>query len=324
MRIAVLIFLICFGALSANPLDPLVRSQINVHVYYSKMIDHYQNEEWQKLAWKCEDLIADFPSSPFAREALYYLGVAEFKLGEYEYANGAFSNYLKEELTPKFFEQTIRYKFEIATEFDGGARTRLFGWNKMPKWLPAYEVAIEIYDEVITTMPRDDLAAKSLYRKGVLLLRMEEYKKSIDSFQTLCRRFPKHPLAPDGYVGISDVYLTESKKEFPDSNKLELAEINLRKFKTHFPSEPRVEEAEKRLLGMKEELASDLLEIAEFYERTKKGKAAAIYYATILKKYPETKAAKKSEIRLKVLDVPNIYSKKKPLEEDAIVVDATE
>lgn len=115
----------------------------------------------------------------------------------------------------------------------------------MPKWLPAYEVAIEIYDEVITTMPRDDLAAKSLYRKGVLLLRMEEYKKSIDSFQTLCRRFPKHPLAPDGYVGISDVYLTESKKEFPDSNKLELAEINLRKFKTHFPSEPRVEEAEK-------------------------------------------------------------------------------
>ena len=80
----------------------------------------------------------------------------------------------------------------------------------------------------------------------------------------------------------------------------------------------------KRLLGMKEELASDLLEIAEFYERTKKGKAAAIYYATILKKYPETKAAKKSEKRLKVLDVPNIYSKKNPLEEDAIVVDATE
>ena len=101
MRILILVFLISFGALSANPLDPLVRSQINVHVYYSKMIDHYQNEEWQKLAWKCEDLIADFPTSPFAREALYYLGVAEFKLGEYEYANKAFSNYLKEELTPK-------------------------------------------------------------------------------------------------------------------------------------------------------------------------------------------------------------------------------
>ncbi len=324
MRIVALFFLICFGTLYANPLDPLIRSQINVHVYYSKMIDYYQTENWQKLAWSCEDLIADFPTSPFAREALYYLGVAEYKLGEYDYANRAFSDYLKEELTPKFFEQTIRFKFEIATEFDGGSRVHLFGWSKMPKWLPAYEEAIEIYDEVITTMPRDDLAAKSLYRKGRLLLRMEEYKKSIDAFQTLCRRFPKHPLAPDGYVGISDVYLSECKENFPDANKLELAEINLRKFRTHFPGEPRIDEAEKRLQGMKEELANDLLEIAEFYERTKKDKAAAIYYATILKKYPETKAAKKSEKRLKVLDAPDIYSKKKSLQDDAILVDSSD
>lgn len=324
MRILILVFLICFGNLSANTVELLVKNQFTVHAYYSKMIDHYQKEEWDQLALNCKGLIASYPTNPFAREALYYLGVAEFKLGEYEYANKAFSNYLREELTSKFFEQTIRFKFEIATEFDGGARVHLFGWNKMPKWLPAYEEAIEIYDEVITTMPRDDLAAKSLYRKGVLLLRMEEYKKSIDAFQTLCRRFPKHPLAPDAYVGISDVFFTECKNEFPDSKKLELAEINLRNFKTHFPSEPRVEEAHKRLLGMKEEFANDLLEIAEFYERTKKGSAAAIYYATILKKYPETKAAKKSEKRLKVLDVPDIYSKKKSPQEDTIVVDSTD
>lgn len=322
MKKVAIIFLICFGALSANPLDPVIRSQINVHQYYSKMIDHYQNEDWQKLSWKCQDLIADFPTSPFAREALYYLGVAHYKLGELEYANMAFSDYLKEELTPKFFDQVIRYKFEIARGFDEGARVHLFGWQKMPKWLPAYDEALEIYDEVITTLPRDDLAAQSLYRKGVILLRMEEYKKSIEAFQTLIRRFPKHPLSPDGYVGISEVYLTECDQEFPDANKLDLAEINLRKFRYHFPSEPRIAEAEKKLLGMKERLANDLLEIAEFYERTKKEKAAAIYYATILKKYPETKAANKSEKRLKVLDVPDVYSNKKA-QEGAIIVDSS-
>ncbi|MCB1116407.1 MAG: outer membrane protein assembly factor BamD [Chlamydiia bacterium] len=323
MKGLILFLFVCMGALSANPLDPVVRSQINVHVYYSSMIDHYQNGEWKKLGWQCEDLIKDFPTSPFAREAHYYLGVAQFKQGEYEYANKAFSTYLKEELTPKFFEQTIRYKFEIASEFDGGSRIHLFGWKKMPKWLPAYEEAIEIYDEVITTMPRDDLAAKSLYRKGVLLLRMEEYSKSVEVFQILCRRFPKHPLTPDAYVGISDVYLAECQKEFADGNKLELAEINLRKFKTHFPTEPRLKEAEKRLLDMKEFLAKDLLEIAEFYERTKKGNAAAIYYATIVKKYPETKAAQKSQQRLKVLDVPEVYQKSSS-KSSAIIADNAE
>lgn len=322
MKKVAILFLICFGVLGANPLDPVIRSQINVHQHYSKMIDHYQNKDWQKLSWKCQDLVADFPTSPFAREALYYLGVAHYKLGELEYANMAFSDYLKEELTPKFFDQVIRYKFEIARAFDEGARIHLFGWQKMPKWLPAYDEALEIYDEVITTLPRDDLAAQALYRKGVVLLRMEEYKKSIEAFQTLIRRFPKHPLSPDGYIGISEVYLTECDQEFPDANKLDLAEINLRKFRYHFPSEPRIAEAEKKLLGMKERLANDLLEIAEFYERTKKKKAAAIYYATILKKYPETKAANKSEKRLKVLDVPDVYSNKKS-QEEAIIVDGS-
>ncbi len=302
MRKLLFTLLICLGTLSANPLDPVIRSQITVHQYYSKMIDYYQKEDWRRLAWQCQDLIADFPTSPFARESLYYLGVAHMNMSNFAFANQAFSDYLKEELNPKFFDQVIRYKFEIARAFDGGARTHLFGWHRLPKWLPAYEGAIEIYDEVITTLPRDDLTAQSLFYKGALLLRMEEYTKSVESFQTLIRRFPKHPLAVDGYIGVGHAYLTECKQEFPDANKLELAEISLRKFRYHFPSEPRIEEAEGMVLKMKEELAKDLLEIAEFYERTKKPKAAKIYHDTILKRYPETKVALKSEKRLKTLN----------------------
>jgi len=321
-NIFALLFVILCGSVMANPLDPMMRSQITVHVHYAAMIDHYQNENWQKLAYKCQDLIADFPDSPFAREGLYYLGVAYYKLGEYEFANQSFSDYLKEELTAKFFAQVIRFKFEIAQAFEEGARTHLFGWHRMPKWLPAYDQAIAIYDEVITTMPRDDLAAQSLYRKGMLHLRMEEYKISVEAFSTLIRRFPKHPLSPEAYLGIANVYLTQCEKEFPDSDRLDLAEINLRKFRYHFPGEPRLADGENLLLSMKEGLAEDLLEIAEFYERTKKKKAAAIYYATIVKKYPETKAATKSQERLKKLDVPDIYTNNKK-DQDSIVSDNT-
>lgn len=319
---ALLLLTLSMGTLSANPLDPVVRSQITVHQHYGGMIEHYQNENWQKLAYKCEDLIADFPESPFAREGLYYLGVANYKLGEYEYANHAFSQYLKEELTPKFFDEVIRFKFEIAKAFEEGARVHLFGWQKMPKWLPAYEEAITLYDEVITTIPRDDLAAQSLYHKGLLLLQMEEYKTSIESFRTLIRRFPKHPLSPEGYLGIAQVYLSQCENDFPDSDHLDQAEINLRKFRSHFPNEPRLAEAEKALMKIKERLASDLLEIAEFYQRTKKDRAAAIYYSTIVKKYPETKAAKKSQKQLTKLDVPDIYQSTK--NQDAIIVDSND
>ena len=306
MKVSLLIFLVCCNILYANLSGPVFTSQISVHTYYSEMIECYESNKWKHLAWKCEDLITEFPTSPFSKEALYYLGIAQYKLGEYQSANSTFSNYLKEELTPKFFEQTIRFKFEIATEFDNGHRTHLFGWKKMPKWLPSYETAIEIYDEVITTLPRDDLAALSLYRKGQLLIRIKDYKSSVDAFQTLYRRFPKHGLAPDAYIGVLDVYLTESKKKFPDSHKLELAEITLKEFRLHFPQEPRIDDAEKKLLEIKEELGRNLLEIAEFYRRTKKKKAAIIYYKEILAKYSETNIAKKSKRRLQTIDASHL------------------
>ena len=301
MRIVILLLLFSFGALSANPLDPVVRSTQSAQQFYSQMIDSYQKEDWRRLLLESQDLIEQFSSSPFAREAHYYLGVAYFHLRDLDLANKAFTTYLKEESSPRFFHEVLKYKFEIASAFHEGERMHLFGWQKMPKWLPAYDEALELYDEITTSLPRDDLSAEALFRKGQLLLRMEEYKKSVEAFKTLIRRFPKHPLAPKSYLSISDVYLSELKVKFPDPDKLDLAEINLRNFRTHFPTEPMVDEAREKLLTMKERLAAELFEIGEFYKRTKKKSAAQIYYQTILKKYPETKVAQKSKKLLQSL-----------------------
>lgn len=304
------LFVVCHGFVIANPLDLDVRSRTTVHTHYSAVIEHYQNENWRKLIHKCQDLITDFPGSPFSHEGYYYLGVAYYRLKEFEYANQAFSTYLKKELAPKFFDQVIRFKFDIAQAFEQGDRLHLFGWKKMPKWIAAYEQALFIYDEVIATLPRDDLTARSFHRKGVLLLRMKNYKASIEAFQTLIRRFPQHPLSAEGYLGIATVYLTQCENEFPDRNFLNLAEVNLRKFRSHFPMETRLIDAEKSLFRIKEQLATDLLKIAKFYVRTKKKGAAAIYYSTIINKYPETHLAVQSQKDLEKLNIAKLSLKK--------------
>lgn len=293
------LFLVLFVTLCnlsiANPLDLDRRSQITVHTHYNAMIEHYQNKNWKHLAYKCQDLIADFPDSPLVRESYYYLGVAYYQLEEFEYANQAFSRYLKEDLSPKFFDQVMRFKFEIAQAFEEGVCRHLFGWKRLPKWMPAHKSACAIYDEIITTLPRDDLTAHSLYRKGCLLLFMKKYKASVEAFQTLIRRFPKHHLSPEGYLGIASVYLTQCENEFPDSDHLDLAQVNLRKFRHHFPGEPRIVNAENMLLRIKEKLATDLFEIAQFYVRTGKKEAAIIYYSIIIKQYPDTGCATRSQ-----------------------------
>jgi|GEM_PF-386210 len=275
---------------------------LSVQEHYSLALEALEQQQWEELILQSNIVIKNFPDSPFASEGQYYLGVGCFHMNELEVANKYFTSYLKKQSAPKFFEEAIKYKFTIAEKYQKGARKHLLGLDAMPKWLPAREEAIEIYDEVITALPHHELAVQSLYGKAALLIMEEEYKTSVETYQTLIRKFNKHPLACESYIGICTVYLTQCKKEYPDPDFLDLAEINFKKFTADFPNEPRLAIAEEMLTEMREIYANNLYETAQFYERTKKPHASAIYYNKILSKYPKTKTANSSEERLVYLE----------------------
>ncbi len=276
---------------------------MSVQEHYSAAMDAYQRKSWDEVAHHCVIVIKNFGDSPFAGEAYFYLGTSYFHLEEYEFANRFFSKYLKKQSTPKFFEEAIQYKFRIAERYQHGAKLHVLGMENMPKWVPAYDEAIAIYDEVITALPHHELATQALFGKAKLLLKGEEYKASIETYQILIRRFPKHPLAAESYIGVGEVYLAEAQAEYPDQDFLDLAEINLRKFRHNFPSDEKVAVAEKLMLDMKEVYASDLYDTGRFYERTNKPHAAVIYYTRILAKFPETKVSSLVNKRLSKMDV---------------------
>lgn len=310
------LFVLLFSGLLCAPLashaaytfknGKLIKSEevatMSVQEHYSAALDAFQKQNWDEVVHQSLIVIKNFPSSPFAHEAYFYLGVGYFHTEEFEYANRFLTTYLKKQATPKFFEDAIQYKFKIAEKYHRGAKKHILGWETMPKWVPAREEAIAIYDEVITALPHHELAAHALFGKAKLLLKDEEYKASIETYQTLIRRFQKHPLAAESYIGIAQVYLVQSQSEYPDQDFLDLAEINMRKFRHNFPGEEKLAVAEKMLLDMKEVFASDLYDTGRFYERTAKPHAAYIYYTRILAKYPETKVSQLANKRLSKLN----------------------
>ncbi|MBS0652781.1 MAG: outer membrane protein assembly factor BamD [Verrucomicrobia bacterium] len=289
---------------------------MSVQEHYSAAMDAYQEKDWEVVIRQATIVIKNFPTTPFAQDALYLLGVGYFQVREYELANQNLTAYLKKQTTPKYFEEAIQYKFKIAEKFHGGAKKHMLGWESMPKWVPAREEAIAIYDEVITALPHHELAAQALFGKAQLLLKDEEYKSSVETYQTLIRRFPKHPLAVESYIGIGQVYLMQSQDQYPDQDYLDLAEINYRKFRQDFPGEEKLGVAEGMLFEMKEIYASHLYEIGRFYERTGKPHASYIYYTRIIAKYPETKVSQLANRRLHKLNYkPDSSDGKKNLHE---------
>jgi outer membrane protein assembly factor BamD (BamD/ComL family) len=293
----------------------------SVQECFAKATDAYGRKAWEELVQHSLIVVKNFPTTPFSQEATFYLGVGYFHLRDYELSNKQFSSYLKRQTTPRHFEEAIQYKFDIAERFQQGAKKHLMGWETMPKWAPAKEDAVAIYDEVITALPHHDLGARALYGKAKLLVIDQDYKAAIEAYQTLIRRFPKNSLAAEAYLGIGEIYLTQCQAEYPDPDFLDLAQINLRKFHQEFPGEKRVAQAEKAIVSMKEIYAQSLYETGQFFERTKKPNASLIYYSKVLSNYPETKIASQAQDRLKTLKSEKIV-KQERVKNKAILVEA--
>jgi outer membrane protein assembly factor BamD (BamD/ComL family) len=288
---------------------------MSVQEHYSLLLEAVQEEQWDTVVQQATIMIQNFPDSPFYQESFYFLGLGFFHKEDYDIANQYLTTYLKKQTALQHFREAIELKFQIADRFGNGYKKHIGGIALLPRWVPANDEAIEIYDEVINALPNDDLAAKALFGKGKVVLDDEEYASSIEFFQSLIRRFPKHALAPDAYIEIAKVYLLESKERYPDADFLDLATLNLKKFRQDFPSDERIEAAENILADMQEVYAKSFYEIAKFYERTKKPHASILYYSKIVKTFPNTKTAEFSKKRLNVLRPLQEAPEQEPSEE---------
>ncbi|WP_036746472.1 hypothetical protein [Parachlamydia acanthamoebae] len=272
-----------------------------MHVHYNLGVEAYNEENWHEAVKQFTVVVSNFSSSSWAQKALFFLGIANFHLDEFDFSNQYFTEYLSAKGCPEHFEEAIEYKFAIAEKFREGARRHLLGTKRLPKWASGESLALQIYDEVTAAMPSQDIAAKALYCKGLYLWELKDFRESVDSFYLLIRRFPKHELAPESYVAISRVYLEQSAVELQNPDILAFADVNKRKFERDFPGEERLLEVEANVLKIKEIYAHGLFETGSFYERKGHPKAAIIYYQNTIAKFPGTEIAERCRKRLFVL-----------------------
>ena len=107
--------------------------ELPVQDQYHAILNAHHKGEWSRLIEHCRQLIASNPSSPFTSAAKYYLGVGYFYRKKLELADQQFTFYLKEESSPKYFEDAIEYKFKIAEAYSNGARKHIMGVKGLPK-----------------------------------------------------------------------------------------------------------------------------------------------------------------------------------------------
>ena len=269
--------------------------------HFQAGIAAYNSNDWLEAARHFRIVSRGFPNSSHCNEALFYLGVSEYEAEEYDMANDAFCSYLAAQTNPRYFEEAVRYQLNIAEAYRCGAKKRFFGVRRFPKWASGKEAAFEIYESIITAMPSSEMAAYAMYAKGCLLWNSGDYQDSIELFQQVIRRFPRHELAPCCYVSIIKAYRELTYYTWQNPDYLALAELAFCKFQADFPREERLVTAEADLQGIKELYARGLYETGRLYERKGTPCASKIYYQQALNQFPSTQVAQLCESRLSEL-----------------------
>ena len=247
----------------------------------------------QKLleAW-----IADNPDDARYFEAVYLLGECEFQRGDY-WAAYEQLELVVESTAGELFYKALQREMDVARAFLAG-RKRIV-WKVLR--LPAYDDGIQILDRVWERAPGTRIGEEALKLKADYFFAVGDMDLAQDEYVALAREHPN-----GRFVQLAMIRSAESAAaSFPgvkfDDRALVEAEERYQQVITVFPAFAEREQAPARLEGIRNQRADKDLDIAKWYEKTRRPDAATYYYRLVVADYPNTLAAAEATGRLRTL-----------------------
>ncbi|HEY2574008.1 MAG TPA: tetratricopeptide repeat protein, partial [Verrucomicrobiaceae bacterium] len=180
--------------------------------------------------------------------------------------------------SPRFAE-AVQQQFQIAEESRTGKHSTVF--VVIPSKVSPTKL-VEMYQGVIRNAPFSKYAAPSMFAIGEIYQDKGEKGLADAAFQQVVDNHPGTQLAAEAQYRIGTIN-NANAKHTQDSANLVKARDALEIYKASHPSGERMGEIETMKKQNTELSAGRSLEIAQFYEKMGKPKAAAIYYNEAIK-----------------------------------------
>lgn len=258
---------------------------------FMEIKDFFNKKAWSKVISSSPTVLKKYPKSVFVKEVYFFTAVSYFHKNQPDIANQYLSTFLEKEGSSRYFEEALKYKYFIAEKFENGYYGHLFGVAALPRLEPMWDSAYQLYDEVIMTLPRHDLAAMALFRKGSMYLIDEKFDESIETYNAIIRRFPRNALSQQAYIEIAKVYKKQIRSDYLDPKCYEFALINQKNFEQAYPSSKWKVEMEEVITDIIDLFAEDVYKSAMYFDKKQNSDSCIMYLKSIVVKYPKSKFA---------------------------------
>lgn len=276
------------------------------HRHWDEAEELFRQGHYRRAAKKYKAAAARWPDSPLEEDALFMMGESYFFADLYPKSSDTFANLLKKYDNSRHLHDISARQFAIARYWQEKHAADPH-WPVTPNltdrtmpWFDAQGNAIAVYKSIWMSDPIGPLADDSIMATANAYFLANRFEDADYHYSLLRRDFPKSEHQPAAHVLGLRAKLQKYQGPYYDGSPIEEAEELVEQALVQFPN--LAAEERERLLQTKRAIAAQKAqrdyEMAQYYERTKHNRSAAIYYNEVVEEHPDTRYAELARSRL--------------------------
>jgi outer membrane protein assembly factor BamD len=262
----------------------------------AKDADETGNTQQALAAYK--QFLKDSPASPLASKAQFRIAELYEAAGDYSKAFDAYQTLITRYPDTPEFEKSVTREVLIANAFLAGRKLKFFGMEIVP----STDRAEQMFSAIIKNAPFSKNAPIAQFNLGLTYEKQGKLKEASAAYQTVLDKYPTSSIADDALYQIGYLYMIVGQSgRSQDLSAMVLAKNTFEDFLLQYPESEKAAQARDNLTAIRQKESGELLAIAQFYDRNRSYRAAAIYYNDVIRRQPGTKQAKLARDRIETL-----------------------
>lgn len=265
---------------------------------YDQATYYYESGRGAEAISAYRRFISDFPASKLASQAQFRIAEIYEGLGNLPKAFAAYQTLINRYPGTDEFEQAVAQQVIIANRYLDSKKLRLLGIDI----LPGVERAQKMYEDILANAPYSKHAPVTQFNLGLAYERQNKIPEARAAYLAVLDKYPRSSVADDALYQVGYIYMRIGMSgRSEDLSSLVLAKQTFEDFLLEYPDSEKAQQARDNLKNIGESEATDIMNIARYYDWKKDYRAAAIYYNDVIRREPDTKLAEEARERIQVL-----------------------
>jgi len=239
-----------------------------------------------------------YPASGLASKAQYRVAEILEAAGDLSRAFDAYQTLITRYPDTPEFEKSVSQQVLIANAYLAGKKLNFLGMAIVP----ATDRAESMFSSILKNAPFSKNAPIAQFNLGLTYEKQGKLKEASTAYQGVLDKYPNSSIADDAVYQIGYLYMqVGASGRSQDLSSLVLAKNTFEDFLLQYPNSEKAAQARDNLKTIGGKESGDIMAIAQFYDRYKNYRAAAIYYNDVIRRQPGTQQATLASTRLEEL-----------------------